>query len=283
MRANKMKRSGFTLIELLVVIAIIALLLSILMPALGKAKEVAMRIRCGNRLRQWGLAIQMYATDSDGKLMRTVQHWGPNIYPHYMYIGYREQDGQAEWSIAGINPYIDAFSSDFVNDGVSTEMITCPNASGDFMQRWVKEVNWPSHPFVEIAYSYFAGIDNIPDSLCSPNAKKVLVTDKLISNRLLMAEILNLDISSQAYRYNHGKDGWSWNEASGITPPAGRTARSPDPKATGRSQLFGDGHVEWRTIDTINNLPVMINREVDEWNGHGSGWLMTPNGDASYF
>lgn len=278
-----MKRNkAFTLIELLVVIAVIALLLAILIPTLRKAKEAAMRLRCSSRLKQWGMAIQMYTNDNDHKLMRTGLYWGSRPYPHYINIKYQEQGGQALWSIAGINPYINAFGVNFELDGQATDLITCPNCSGDFMQRWAKEVNWKNHSFVEFAYSYFAGVDKIPDAQLSPNAKDVLVTKDLRSNRLLMAEILNLDTSDGAYRYNHGKNGWSWNEVFGISPPAGRTAKSPNPRATGRSRLFGDGHIEWRNIDAVNNLPTMSNRAQNQWNGPGSGYL-SPASDTSYF
>ena len=62
MRKSKLVK-GFTLIELLVVIAIIALLLSIVMPALARVKNVGKRIACLNTMRQWGVGAMAYASE----------------------------------------------------------------------------------------------------------------------------------------------------------------------------------------------------------------------------
>lgn len=70
-----MKHKGFTLIELLVVIAIIALLLAVLMPALGKAKDHAKRIGCSANLRSLGLAAILYAEDNDGRTPCSTVAW----------------------------------------------------------------------------------------------------------------------------------------------------------------------------------------------------------------
>jgi len=70
------ERKGFTLIELLVVIAIIALLMSILMPALAHVREQARTIGCTANLRQWGMVCTMYAEANSGKLWSGISDTG---------------------------------------------------------------------------------------------------------------------------------------------------------------------------------------------------------------
>jgi len=71
MKNNK----GFTLIELLVVISIIALLMSIMMPGLSRARNQAKRITCAARLHNIGLALDMYTSDHDYKYPTAIHEF----------------------------------------------------------------------------------------------------------------------------------------------------------------------------------------------------------------
>lgn len=76
--ARRAAPRAFTLIELLVVISIIALLIALLLPAVKRAKLVALRVACGSLLSQVGVGLYHYACDHDGFFPRPTDNVGPS-------------------------------------------------------------------------------------------------------------------------------------------------------------------------------------------------------------
>jgi len=87
-----MNRRNFTLIELLVVVAIIAMLIAILIPALGRAREKAKAAVCLSNMRQMGLAVQLYCMDF-------AEHLPPSS------CHFTEEKDKEKWWLYLLQPY----------------------------------------------------------------------------------------------------------------------------------------------------------------------------------
>lgn len=89
MKRNTLLTSNFTLIELLMVISIIAILASLLLPALNKAKEQGKRILCANNIKQMALVQISYTADYDDWWAYPSTGYGQDVIPHcYLNLEY---------------------------------------------------------------------------------------------------------------------------------------------------------------------------------------------------
>lgn len=117
---NSQTHSGFTLIELLVVISIIAILVSLLLPSLSKARDTAQLIQCRSNIRQLGLAMYQYTVEHEDDLLATRFNisGGAVLAPdNSTYV--------APTGVGQGGKWMDVVSLDYMNGDI--EGLTCPN------------------------------------------------------------------------------------------------------------------------------------------------------------
>ena len=108
-------RRAFTLVELLVVIGIIALLISILLPALNSARRSAANVKCLSNMRQLGTSLVMFSNDHKSWMVKQYWNWGP----------YGPNTAPTDWGypdpLAGWDYVLSSYS------GGSKDVLLCPS------------------------------------------------------------------------------------------------------------------------------------------------------------
>lgn len=253
---SKSHPKAFTLIELLVVVAIIALLISILLPSLSKARQQARRVKCAAQLHDIGNSLMAYSNDY-------------NRLPHQNTSGPESVQKRDERTAHGlftydvheeIASYMGGLRQDIDTGELSKthEVFYCPFIpehevefsdvlSGPGTEYGITNVE---DNYIHISYNYFGRLDecaNDPNQIREhygetswqdvPRKRRHYAGKIANSDDVLMADSVTLWMGGGKWRINHGA---GWQE------PFVFSMQYKRPDFRGANELFADGHAEWK-------------------------------------
>ena len=256
MRRTCSEIRGFTLIELLVVISIIALLIALLLPALGLAKEMGQRAVCASNVHQMALGIQMYAQDNKDEIparsgynLATLDYFRPG------------PGGTTS------NAYSD-FSGLYPNYAPSPDIQYCPSGPWTQYTPWGEgqayTVFYTWNPWHEIwgrliTYNYL-GNQSMDYAGKSPPRD---INDNVVEYPLSIADEPQLVLITDGNWYSQGFNGYG-RSMHPSNPASASLERDYSLERAGLNVGHLDGSVEWR--HESETLPRFIIRTS------GGGW-----------
>jgi len=241
MSKHTLRRKGFTLVELLVVIGIIALLISILLPSLNRARETANRVKCGSNMRQIGQAILLYANENKGNYPRT--RYNSTI-----------STANGSWDITNTNTAVDPFvppGSGKIKDNdvipaifllirtqdITPEVFVCPSSNDE------KDIYGTAAGISAQCKVSFTKKENLSYSMANMYPDTTAVNNSYKLNATTGAEF-----AIAADKNPAGASGYTGlgttNESSSSKDM--QLANSPNHQGQGENVLYGDGHAEFQ-------------------------------------
>lgn len=236
MKVKQLQRPGsrkgcyaFTLVELLVVVAIIALLVSILLPTLNKAKEQTSRVICASNLRNCGTALHLYTASNNGYFPPHYDDWvDPHMYCRQGVYDLREY----------IRPYVGDFNLWKCAALTMTASIGDSDNTRDYCYGTYRY--YPGRKYPQFADP---GIDPDQYNNPQPQPNRYENVDNAASRVMVQDAFVDDWMYSENVRFNHGQG--KVTRCADPTTPSYACKVGSFGSGDGANLLFYDGHAEW--------------------------------------